>query len=55
MKEIPDFDIELSQAMDYIMGSDLAGKAFDDPPFSQYTNVLRLLVQDGEFKRCLTQ
>lgn len=24
MKEIPDFDIELSQAMDYIMGSDLA-------------------------------
>lgn len=46
MKEIPDFDIELSQAMDYIMGSDLAGKAFDDPPFSQYTNVLRLLVQD---------
>ena len=41
MKEIPDFNIELSQAMDYIMGSDLAQKAFDNPPFMHYTNVLR--------------
>ena len=45
MKEIPDFDIELSQAMDYIMGSDLAGKAFDDPPFSPYTNVVKRTIE----------
>lgn len=44
MKEIPDFNIELSQAMDYIMGSDLAQKAFDNPPFMHYTNVLRALI-----------
>ena len=46
MKEIPDFEIELSQAMDYIMGSDLAKKAFEMPPFPQYTNVLRSLIQN---------
>lgn len=45
MKDIPDFEIELSQAVDYIMESDLARKAFDKPPFFQYTNVLRTLVQ----------
>ena len=45
MKEIPDFDIELSQAMDYIMAGPLAKKAFAKPPFPQYTNILRLLIQ----------
>ena len=46
MKEIPDFDIELSQAMDYIMSSPLAKKAFAKPPFPHYTNILRLLIQN---------
>lgn len=45
MKNIPDFDIELSQAIDYIMESPLAKKAFSKSPFPQYTNVLRILVQ----------
>ncbi len=45
MKEIPSFDIELSQAADYIMASPLAKKAFSNPPFLQYTNILRLLIQ----------
>ena len=45
MKKVPDFDIELSQATDYIMESPLAKRAFSDPPFPQYTNILRLLIQ----------
>lgn len=45
MKIIPDFDIELSQAMDYIMESSLAYKTFSKPPFPQYTNILRSLIQ----------
>lgn len=45
MKRIPDFDIELSQASDYIMTSPLARKAFSNPPFPQYTNILRILIQ----------
>lgn len=45
MKDIPDFDIERSQAVDYIMESPLAKKAFSKPPFPQFTNVLRILVQ----------
>ena len=45
MKKVPDFDIELSQAVDYIFDSPLAQKTFSNPPFPQYTNVLRLLIQ----------
>lgn len=45
MREIPDFDVELSQAMDYIMSSPLAQKAFMRPPFPQYTIILQRLVQ----------
>lgn len=40
MKEIPDFDIELAQSIDYIFGSALAKKTFIDPPFRNYTNIL---------------
>lgn len=45
MKEIPDFDIERSQAVDYIMGSGLARKAFEEPPFNNYTNILKELIE----------
>lgn len=45
MRYVPDFDIELAQATDYIMESSLAKKAFVNPPFSQFTNVLRTLIQ----------
>lgn len=45
MREIPDFDVELSQAMDYIMSSPLAQKAFMMPPFPQYTIILQRLIQ----------
>ena len=41
MKEIPDFDIERSQSVDYIMGSGLAKKAFEEPPFKNYANILK--------------
>ena len=45
MKEIPDFDIELSQSVDYILGSGLARRAFADPPFKNYVNILTELMQ----------
>lgn len=40
MKEIPDFDIELSQATDYILGCPLAKRAFCRPPFYNFTNIV---------------
>ncbi len=45
MKEIPDFDIELSQAVDYILGSGLARRAFAAPPFKNYVNILTELIR----------
>ncbi len=45
MKKIPDFDVELAQAIDYIMDSQLAKKAFIEPPFHDYTNILRYILQ----------
>ena len=45
MKEIPDFDIERSQSVDYIMGSGLAKKAFEEPPFKNYANILKELIE----------
>ncbi len=45
MKEIPSFDIERSQSVDYIMGSGLAKKAFEQPPFRNYTNILKELAE----------
>lgn len=40
MKEIPSFDIELSQSTEYILGSSLAKKAFACPPFYNFTNIV---------------
>lgn len=45
MKEIPAFDIELSQSVDYILGSGLAKKAFEEPPFKNYGNILVELIE----------
>lgn len=45
MKEIPGFDIELAQSIDYILGSPLAKKAFVHPPFYNFTNILTEIIQ----------
>lgn len=46
MKPIPDFDIELAQASNYILGSDLAQKALEEPPFRNYTNIVRCILEN---------
>ncbi len=45
MKDIPGFDIELAQATDYILGSPLAKKAFIQPPFCYFTNIVTEIIQ----------
>ena len=45
MKEIPGFDVELAQSMNYILGSPLAKKAFVCPPFYNFTNILTEIIQ----------
>ena len=46
MKGIPDFDIELAQSMDYILGSALAKKALENPPYKNYVNILMEIVRN---------
>ncbi|KEI76191.1 hypothetical protein N486_10640 [Clostridium botulinum B2 128] len=45
MRNVPDFNIELSQACDYILSTDIARKAIDNPPFTSFTNILRDLIE----------
>ncbi len=45
MKEIPGFDIELAQAIDYILGSPLAKRAFVCPPFYNFTNIVTEIIR----------
>lgn len=40
MKNIPDFETELAQSIDYILGSTLAKKAMEAPPYKNYTNIV---------------
>ncbi len=40
MKNIPDFEIELAQSIDFILGSALAKKAMEAPPYKNYTNIV---------------
>lgn len=40
MKNIPDFEIELAQSIEYILGSALAKKAMEAPPYKNYTNIV---------------
>ena len=44
MRNLPDFNIELSQAIDFIMDSNIAKKAFEREPFSNFTNLIRMLL-----------
>lgn len=46
MKPIPDFDIELAQTSHYILDSDLARKALEEPPFRNYTNIVRCILEN---------
>lgn len=41
MKNIPEFNAEYAQVVEYIFDSDLAKKTFQDPPFKNYNNILR--------------
>lgn len=45
MRNLPDFSIELSQSCDYILGSDIAKKAMQQPPFNSYTNIVRDIIE----------
>ena len=44
MKRLPDFDVELAQAMNFILGSSLAQRAFEKPPFRNYVNIVQELI-----------
>ncbi len=46
MKDIPDFDIELAQSIDYILGSALAKKALENPPYKNYVNILIEIIRN---------
>lgn len=46
MLRYPDFDVEQAQALSYIMGCPLAQKAFVDPPFHNYANIVCCLVEE---------
>lgn len=54
MKEIPDFDIELSQATDYILGCPLAKRAFCRPPFYNFTNIVTDIISASYLQHCKT-
>lgn len=45
MRTIPDFDIELAQASNYIMGSELAHRALEEPPFASYSNIILCILE----------
>lgn len=45
MRNIPNFDTELSQAVEFVLGSDLAQRALIRPPFQNYTNIVIHLLQ----------
>lgn len=46
MREIPDFKMELVQASDFILSSELARIAFQSPPFNNYGNIIRDIIED---------
>jgi hypothetical protein len=45
MKNIPEFDFDISQATQYIFESELAKKAFEQPPFQNYANICRDVIR----------
>lgn len=48
MKEIPEFNVEVSQAINYIYESDLAILAFSKPPFINFVNIVRITIETIE-------
>lgn len=48
MDRYPDFDVERSQSLSFIMGCSIAQKAFEDPPFRNYTNIVRSLIEEAD-------
>lgn len=46
MRDIPDFDVELSQSISYVLESDLARKALKHPPFDNFTNIIICLIKN---------
>lgn len=48
MNHYPDFDIERAQAFNFIMECYLAQRALVDPPFHNYTNIVRFLVEESD-------
>lgn len=46
MRTIPDFDIELAQASNYIMCSELAHRALEEPPFGSYSNIILCILEN---------
>lgn len=48
MNHYPDFDVERSQSLSFIMGCSIARKAFEEPPFKNYTNIVQFLIEEAD-------
>lgn len=46
MRILPDFQMEFVQATEFILSSELARKAFESPPFDNFGNIIRDVIQD---------
>ena len=43
---LPDFQMEFVQATEFILSSELSRKAFESPPFDNFGNIIRDVIQD---------
>lgn len=48
MNRYPDFDVERSQSLSFIMGCSIARRAFEEPPFRSYANIVRFLIEEAD-------
>lgn len=48
MNRYPDFDVERSQSLSFIMGCSIARKAFKESPFRNYTNIVQFLIEEAD-------
>jgi hypothetical protein len=46
MRMFPDFQMEFVQATEFILSSELSRKAFESPPFNNFGNIIRDVIQD---------
>lgn len=46
MRMFPDFQMEFVQATEFILSSELSRRAFESPPFDNFGNIIRDVIQD---------